>query len=127
MHEEDNALLRSLVSVAWADGRVSPEETAVIDALVQAFGATEHEAAELRAYAAEPRTLADIPLTELSTEARRLLVQHAVLLTYIDGEPSPEEKRMVAHLCDRLKIPKDEAAGLVAVAQGRVQRFVHLL
>jgi tellurite resistance protein len=127
MHEQDNAVLRSLVSVAWADGRVSPEETAVIDALIQAFAATALEAREIWAYAAEPRTLADIPLSELSSEDRRLLVQHAVLLTHIDGEPSPEAKRMVNQLCDRLRIPKDEASGLVACAQARVERFVHLL
>ena len=127
MHEQDNAVLRSLVSVAWADGRVSSEETEVIEALLQAFDVTEPEAAELRAYAAEPRTLADIPLTELSSEDRRMLIQHAVLLSHIDGEQTPEELRVIAQLCERLRIPKDEAAGLIAAAESRAQRFLHLL
>jgi tellurite resistance protein len=127
MHEQDNAVLRSLVSVAWADGRVSSEETEVIEALLQAFDVSEPEAAELRAYAAEPRTLADIPLTELSSEDRRMLIQHAVLLSHIDGEQTPEEVRVIAQLCERLRIPKDEAAGLIAAAESRAQRFLHLL
>jgi tellurite resistance protein len=127
MHEQDNALFRGLVSVAWADGRVSAEETEVIEALLQAFGATDLEAEELRAYAAEPHTLADIPLTELSGEDRRMLLQHAVLLSHIDGEQSPEEKRVIAQLCERLRIAKDEAAGLIAAAEGRAHRFLHLL
>ena len=127
MHEEDSAVLRLLVSVAWADGRVSSEETEVIEALLQAFGATEDEAQELRAYAAEPRTLADIPLTELSSDDRPMLIQHAVLLSHMDGEQLPEERRVIAHLCERLRIPKDEALSLIAAAEGRAHRFLHLL
>ena len=40
MHEQDKAILKSLVSVAWADGRVTSEETDIIEALLQAFEAT---------------------------------------------------------------------------------------
>jgi len=127
MHEQDTAVLKSLVSVAWADGRVSSEETEIIEALLQAFGATEREANEVRAYAAEPRTLDDIPLTELSSDDRRMLIQHAVLLSHIDGEQSPEEKRMILQLCDRLRIAKEEALNLIAAAEGRAHRFLHLL
>ena len=37
MHEQDRAILKSLVSVAWADGRVSDEETEILEALLQSF------------------------------------------------------------------------------------------
>ncbi len=70
MHEEDKSILKSLVSVAWADGRISHEETEVLEALFQAFEVTEEEEAEIREYAKTPRTLADIPLTELSADDR---------------------------------------------------------
>ena len=93
MHEQDKAILKSLVSVAWADGRVTSEETDIIEAILQAFEATPEDTAEMRAYAKTKRTLADIPLTDLSADDRRLLVQHAVLLTFIDGAQSPEERR----------------------------------
>src|SRR5262249_30168754 len=101
MHEQDRAILQSLVSVAWAGGRVADEETEVLEAFLQAFGASESEADDLRAYAREKRTLDDIPLTELSTDDRRVLLQHAVLLTFIDGEQAEEEKTLLRGLCER--------------------------
>jgi tellurite resistance protein len=127
MHEEDKAILKSLVSVAWADGRVTGEETDIIEALLQAFDATPEDTAEMRAYAKTRRTLADIPLTELSADDRRLLVQHAVLLTFIDGAQSPEEKTLLAELCEKLRIPANEATSLLSAAESRAKRFLDLL
>jgi len=127
MHEQDTAILKSLVSVAWADGRVSTEETDVLEALLQAFEASPEEAAQLRDYAKTPRTLADIPLTELSADDRRILLQHAVLLTFIDDAQSAEEKAMLAELCEKLRIPPEEAKSLLGAAEGRAKRFLDLL
>ena len=47
MHEQDKAILKSLVTVAWADGRVTSEETDIIEAILQAFEATPEDAAEM--------------------------------------------------------------------------------
>jgi tellurite resistance protein len=127
MHEQDKAILKSLISIAWADGRVADEETEVIEALLQAFGATDGEAADLRDYAKTKRTLEDIPLTELSADDRRALLQHAVLLTFVDGEQSPEEKEFLTSLCDKLRIPSAEAQPLLAAAESRAKRFMNLL
>jgi tellurite resistance protein len=127
MHEQDSAILKSLVSVAWADGRVSAEETEILEALLQAFEATPEDAAQIRDYAKTPRSLADIPLTELSSDDRRILLQHAVLLTFIDGEQAPEEKNLLAELCEKLRIPPEEAGTLLTAAEGRAKRFLDLL
>jgi tellurite resistance protein len=127
MHEQDRAILKSLVSVAWADGRVSDEETEVLEALIQAFGASSDEVVEIREYAKTPRTLADIPLTELSADDRKLLLQHAVLLTFIDGEQAPQEKTLLGELCEKLRIPPEEVDSLLAAAEGRAKKFLDVL
>jgi tellurite resistance protein len=127
MEDQDKAILKSLVAVAWADGKVTSEENEVLEALLQAFEASSEESAEIRAYVKTPRTLDDIPLTELSAEDRRALLQHAVLLTYIDGEQAPEEKALLGRLCDRLRIPRDEATSLLTAADARAKRFLNLL
>ena len=77
MHEQDMAILKSLVAVAWIDGQFASEEREHLDALINAFGATEAEAAAVRDFASTPRTLADIPLTDLSADDRRTLLQPA--------------------------------------------------
>ncbi len=127
MHEQNMAILKSLVSVAWADGVFADAEKDMVEALIAAFEATDKEAKQIRAYAAEKKTLDDIPLSELSADDRRLLVQHAVLLTYVDGEQAESERLFIDALCKKLRIPDDEAKSLVEQAEGRAKRFLNLL
>ncbi len=127
MHDQNLAILKSLVSVAWADGRIAEEELEVIDALLDAFGATPSEAREVRKYAEQKRTIDDVPVTDLSHDDRRVLLQHAVLLTYIDGEQHDKEKELLEQLCERLRIPDAEAKGLMDAAGERAKSFLNLL
>ena len=127
MHDQNMAILKGLVSVAWADGRVAEEEIEVIEALLEAFGASPSERAEVRRYAESPRSLEDVPVTDLSFDDRRVLLQHAVLLTFIDGEQHEKEKEMLDGLCHQLSIPDHEAAALMSAAEQRAQDFLHML
>jgi uncharacterized tellurite resistance protein B-like protein len=127
MHEQNLAILKGLVSVAWADGRVAGEELEVLEALLQAFEASPSEATELRNYAKQERKLSDVPVTELSYDDRRVLLQHAVLLTFIDGEQHETEKKLIDELCETLRIPTIEAKGIVAAAEQRAKSFLNLL
>ena len=127
MHDQSKAILKSLVSVAWADGVFAEEEREMLEALLSAFDADEEEAKEIRAYAAERRTLDDIPLSDLSRDDRYLLLQHAVLLTFVDGEQHDTEKQFIQDLCKKLRISGDDAKDLIAAAEQRAKRFMHLL
>lgn len=121
MHSQDMAILRGLVSVAWADDRMSDDEHQVIDALLEAYGASPSEARELRKYAETPRQIEDIELTDLSAGDRRVLLQHAVLLTFIDGEQHEKEKLVLEDLVHKLHIPLAEAERIIAVAERRAR------
>ena len=127
MHDQNMAILKSLVSVAWADGVFADEEKEMVEALIAAFEATDEEAKQIRAYAEQKRTLDDIPITELSSDDRRVLVQHAVLLSYIDGVQAESEKALLVELCKKLRIPDDEADALMQSAGDRAKRFLNLL
>jgi tellurite resistance protein len=127
MREDNMAIVKSLISVAWADGHFAEKEREMVDALIAAFEATEAQAAELRAYAGEKKTIDDIPVLELSPDDRRVLLQHAVLLTYVDGEQHETEKQYLNDLCRLLEIPPDEAQALVGQAETRAKRFLNML
>jgi uncharacterized tellurite resistance protein B-like protein len=127
MHEQDAAIVKALVPIAWADGVFADSEKEMIDALLDAFSASEKERAELRAYAAERKTLDDIDLQELSADDRRVLLQHAVLLTYADGCQSAEERAMVDALARKLKIPEAEAQELIASSAQHARSLLHWL
>ena len=127
MHDENMAIVKSLVSVAWADGVYAAEEREMVEALIAAFDANDDEAKLIRDYAADKKTIDDVPVSDLSADDRRVLVQHAVLLTFVDGKQEEVEKAFIGTLCDKLRIPGDEAKGLVEAAEGRAKRFLNLL
>lgn len=127
MHDQDLAIIKGLISVAWADGRVAKQESDVIDALVEAYDASPSEAREIRKYASCERTIDDIPITDLSYDDRRVLLQHAVLVTFLDGEQSDKEKRILEQLCEKLRIPDVEARGIIEAAERRAKQTLKLL
>lgn len=127
MQAQNLAVIKGLVSVAWADGHVTSEETAVLDALLEAFDALPSEAYELRKFAKTPRGLADVPTSELGFAARRQLLQHAVLLSFVDGEQDDQERALIGELTARLEIPSLEARDLVRAAEERARGLLSLL
>lgn len=126
MHEQDLAIVKGLVVVAWADGRIADAESHEIDALLEAFNAQPSEAREIKLFARQPRSLDDVPLTELSFDDRRRLFDHAVLMTYVDGEQSKEEHRLLDELAVRLRLSKGEADSIAEAAGARARELAHL-
>jgi hypothetical protein len=127
MHTEDMAILKALVVVAWSDGNFASVEREAIDGLLAAYEATETEKAEIQEFAKEARALEDIELQELSAADRRVLLQHAVLVTYTEKEPSPQQVAFLDQLAAHVKIPADEAKAVIAAARDRVMKLLHHL
>lgn len=121
------AIVKSLVSVAWADGEFHEKERQMVDALISAFSANEAEAEQIRLYSEEAKTLDDVPITDLNEGDRRVVLQHAVLLTYVDKEQHEKEKEYLDALRKRLEIPDEEAAAITSLAEERAKRFMNLL
>src|SRR4051794_10755375 len=109
MHEQDMAIVRALVPVAWADGVFADKEKLALDALLDAYQASEDEKTDVHAYAAEKRTIDDINVQDLSADDRRVLLQHAVILCWSDGDFADDELVFIADLSKKLRLPDDEA------------------
>src|SRR5271166_4349718 len=115
MHDQDIAIVKALVPVAWADGVFADTEKQMLDALLDAYKASDKEKEILHEYAEQKRTLDDIDLQELSTDDRRVLFQHAVLLTYADGDQSADEITFLKSLSQKLRIDDEERETLMEV------------
>jgi uncharacterized tellurite resistance protein B-like protein len=127
MHDQDLAIVKALVSVAWADGVFAERERAMLDALLDAYGASAEDRATLHSYAEQRRSLEDIDVQELSADDRRILLQHAVVLTFADGDQSPEELDLLTALASKLRIPEPEARALLDAGAARAKKSIHLL
>jgi uncharacterized membrane protein YebE (DUF533 family) len=127
MHEQEYAIVRALVPVAWADGDFADKEKEMLDALLDAYGASDDEKKRLREYAKEKRGLDDIELQELSADDRRVLLHHAVLLTYADGVQAAAESKFLGDLATKLKIPGEEAKVVMGDAEARAKKHLKIL
>lgn len=127
MHDQELAIVRALVPVAWADGNFDAKEKEMLEALLEAYGASDAQKGELRAYAAEKRSLEDINLQDLSASDRRVLLQNAVLLSFADGEQHPAEAKLLQELATKLRVPADEAKAVMAEAETRAKKHLNLL
>jgi len=127
MQEETFALIQALVPIAWADGDFAAAEKEMLDALLEAYEASPEEKTKLQEYAKEKRTLDDINLQDLSAASRRVLLQHAVLLSFADGEQHATESKLIGELAVKLKIPEDEAKGVITEAEARARKNLKLL
>ena len=127
MHEETFAIIQALVPVAWADGDFAEKEKEMLNALLEAYEATDEEKKRLQEYAKEKRTLDDINLQNLSTDDRRVLLQHAVLLSFADGEQNPAESKLIGELAIKLRIPVEEAKAVITDAEARAKKNLKLL
>lgn len=115
MTPNEKNIVRCLVAVAWADGKVAAPEAGVIEGMLCGFDASEEEERELLQYAKFKRTLIeDAPIEELAREDRELLLANAALLTHADGEQSADEKALLSKLIGLLELSEAEAGQILA-------------
>jgi uncharacterized tellurite resistance protein B-like protein len=110
-------IVKSLITVAWADGQMESSEASVVEGLLVGFDASPEEEEELLQWAKTPRALdKDIPLDALGDEDRELLLANAALLVLADGVQTDDEIAALGSLVKLLGIPKTEAAKIIASA-----------
>jgi tellurite resistance protein len=128
MTPTEMSLVKSLVAIAWSDGKYAEPEQGMIDSLLWAFGASEAEEKELRSYAAKKRTLKqDLDLAALAPADRELLLAHAALLTHADGKQTPDEVQMLLDLSDQLGFSTEQSAQIIDSARERAAKLAEKL
>ena len=71
--------------------------------------------------------LSEIPIHDLSGDDRRVLLQHAVLVTFVDGEQHAKEKKLLDELCEVLRVPMLEAKAIIGAAEERARGMLKVL
>ncbi len=118
MTPSEKNIVKCLVAVAWADGKLAAPEAGVIEGMLCGFDATDDEEREVLEYAKQRRTLAeDAPIAALGREDRELLLANAALLTHADGEQSESEQVLLAKLIDLLEFNAEDAKQILESAQ----------
>ncbi len=113
--------IKTLIAVAWADGRVGDDEKEVIETVIDAYGLGDDEADKIRKWAETRRTLEQIDLGGLEDVDRVLLLQQAVFVTYIDGVQTDKELELLHDLGQRLGLENSRATELIKSTTARAK------
>ncbi len=127
LDETRQKLLKLLVALAWADGRVDEEEMEIVEAVLDSFEASEEEGNEIRTWAKTPRSLDDVDASGLTEEDADLVLFQAVLLTFIDGEQSEKENELLSQFIGKLNMPADRAKDVLERATSRAKELLPIL
>lgn len=119
MTPQQKNIVKSLIAVAWADGKVEQLESGVIEGLLCGFDASDEEERELLEYAQQRRTLSDdLPLAELRREDRELVLANAALITHADGTQTRAEQSLLERLSALLGFSESEARAILSSSLG---------
>jgi uncharacterized membrane protein YebE (DUF533 family) len=127
LDETRTKLLKLLIALAWADGRVDEEEMEIVEAMLDSFNASVEEGNDLREWAKTPRSLDDIDVAGLTAEDADLVLYQAVLLTYIDDEQSEKETELLNNFVAKLGMPSDRAKDVLERATSRAKELLPVL
>jgi tellurite resistance protein len=109
-------MIKTLVTVAWADGRVADEEREIIDTLIELNDLDETEARKIRTWAEKRHDLRELKFDGLDDVDKTMILQQAVFVTYVDGEQSDKELELLRDLGKRLAVEPDRAADIIRTA-----------
>ncbi|MCP4674806.1 MAG: TerB family tellurite resistance protein [Deltaproteobacteria bacterium] len=127
LDDSKKKLLKLLVALAWADGRVDEEEMEIVEAMLDTFGADKETGDEIREWAKTHRSLDEIDISDLTEEDAGLVLYQAVLLTYIDGEQSEKEVELINQFMAKLGLSKEDAAPILERATTRAKELLPML
>ncbi len=127
MTPAETNIVKCLVAVAWADGKLEAPESGMIDGLLWAFGADAEEEAAIREYASTPRTLKEALPEQLSKADSEVLLAHAALLTHADGQQSQDEKEVLKGLIKLSGLSVSEAKPIIDTARARASKLASRL
>lgn len=127
MKSNEEAMLKALVAIAWADGKLETEESEIVESLIDRLGVDDEGAETIRIYAKTPRTLDDVPVAELGPEDRLTLFRHAVILTHIDSSGQDDaERALLQAVAAKLGIPVDQVETLRVAAEAEAKELLDL-
>lgn len=109
-------MIKTLVAVAWADGRVADEEREIIDTLIELNDLDEADAKKIRTWAEKRRDLKELKFDGLEDVDKTMILQQAVFVTYVDGEQSDTELALLQDLGKRLGIEAERTADIIRSA-----------
>ena len=125
MDNQNRVIMKTLAEMAWADGKVTEEEKALLFRVCLQMGATPEEAEELKEALGQPSQTSEGDLKEaLPDKASRLNVMRILMtMSFIDGALDFAEFDVIEGKAKELGLTADELETLRREALAAAEDF----
>jgi uncharacterized tellurite resistance protein B-like protein len=125
MDNQNRVIMKTLAEMAWADGKVTEEEKALLFSVCLQMGATPEEAEELKEALGQPSQTSEGDLKEaLPDKASRLNVMRILMtMSFIDGALDFAEFDVIEGKAKELGLTADELETLRREALAAAEDF----
>ena len=125
MDNQNRVIMKTLAEMAWADGKVTEEEKALLVSVCLQMGATPEEAEELKEALGQPSQTSEGDLKEaLPDKASRLNVMRILMtMSFIDGALDFAEFDVIEGKAKELGLTADELETLRREALAAAEDF----
>ncbi len=104
MEPREQALLKGLVQLIWADGEVSEQERLMLGGILSELGVTTAEIQQVGRMMVSPPSLDDLREQIPDMESRQEIMKLLVAMSLADGQVDTTELRFMDRLAEHLEI-----------------------
>ncbi len=104
MEPREQALLKGLVQLIWADGEVSEQERLMLGGILSELGVTTAEIQQVGRMMVAPPSLDDLRDQIPDMESRQEIMKLLVAMSMADGQVDTTELRFLDRLAEHLEI-----------------------
>jgi len=104
MEPREQALLKGLVQLIWADGEVSEQERLMLGGILSELGVTTAEIQQVGRMMVAPPSLEDLRDQIPDMESRQEIMKLLVAMSMADGQVDTTELRFLDRLAEHLEI-----------------------
>lgn len=113
-----------VISAAWQDGKILPEEREAFDLAFKNVAFTEAQRAELEREFEVPTPIYELIKDITLREHKMLILETSLLLIIADGEFHPKEKEFIQFLAKEFSLDKEDYALLYRILPQRVKKYI---
>ena len=113
-----------VISAAWQDGKILPEERAAFDKAFENVNFSDEQCAEIKKEFKKATPIKKLLKNITSRDQKMLILETSILLVIADGELHPKEKEFIDYLIKEFSLEAADFAILYRILPERAKKYI---
>ncbi len=113
-----------VISAAWQDGKILPEEKEAFNNAFKNVAFTDEQWTEIEKEFISPTPIGELIEDITSRDEQMLILETSILLVIADGEFHPKEKEFIDHLVKKFELDTEDFALLYRILPDSAKKYI---